>query len=69
MQAEAEKLAADVGDLIANALVAKLVEELKDGLLERLLIEYLKEIVSGVVTRKREKKNRPGKSRNDGKAE
>lgn len=36
-----EKLAGELGDLIINALVRKLIEELKGGLLERLLIEYL----------------------------
>ncbi|KAK8021682.1 hypothetical protein PG990_006820 [Apiospora arundinis] len=46
---EVEKLADELGDLIQGALMEKLVAELRAGLLEKLLIEYLEELVTGVV--------------------
>lgn len=49
---ELSKLADDFGDLIVNELVARLVLELKNGLLEKLLIQYLKEMVTGAVRKK-----------------
>lgn len=55
----------NLSDLTTNALVAKLAEELEEGLLERWLAEYPEETISSVVTRKR--KNRPEKSVSDGK--
>lgn len=43
------KLADDLGGLIEGALLDRLVAELRAGLLERLLVEYLEELVAGAV--------------------
>ncbi|KAK8140091.1 hypothetical protein PG984_000157 [Apiospora sp. TS-2023a] len=45
---EMKKLADDLGGLIEGALLDRLVAELRAGLLEKLLVEYLEELVAGV---------------------
>jgi hypothetical protein len=47
-----QKLADDFGDLIVGELLDRLVVELKEGLLEKLLIEYLEEMVTGAIRMK-----------------
>ncbi|KAK8055019.1 hypothetical protein PG993_000246 [Apiospora rasikravindrae] len=65
-EAEMKKLADDLGSLIEGALLDRLVAELRAGLLEKLLIEYLEELVAGVITkgidRAVDKKHKGGKS-------
>ncbi|KAK7989957.1 hypothetical protein PG989_010272 [Apiospora arundinis] len=63
---EVEKLADELGDLIQGALMEKLVAELRAGLLEKLLIEYLEELVTGVVVHGLDRANRKRKDK-DGK--
>ncbi|KAK6841168.1 hypothetical protein PG987_002028 [Apiospora arundinis] len=63
---EVEKLPDELGDLIQGALMEKLVAELRAGLLEKLLIEYLEELVTGVVVHGLDRANRKRKDK-DGK--
>ncbi|KAM0819276.1 hypothetical protein AB5N19_05091 [Seiridium cardinale] len=46
---ELTRLADEFGNLIVTELVDRLIVELKDGLLEKLLIEYLEDLVTGAV--------------------
>ncbi|KAK8087789.1 hypothetical protein PG997_002750 [Apiospora hydei] len=50
-EAEMRKLADDFGSLIEGALLDRLVAQLRAGLLEKLLVEYLEELVTGVVVK------------------
>ncbi|KAK7968879.1 hypothetical protein PG988_007952 [Apiospora saccharicola] len=64
---EMKQLADDLGGLIEGALLDRLVAELRAGLLERLLVEYLEELVAGVVVKgferaaDKKKRDKPGK--------
>lgn len=55
---ELKKLADDLGGLIEGALLDRLVAELRAGLLEKLLVEYLEELVAGVVVKGFERANK-----------